>query len=206
MTIIDQVTSISEKKGNNYVVAELCARDPEKIQEVVDGLVYRDGKVVADCAEVLTEIALTKPELVAPFGGQILPILYQKNNRARWETMHCLSLIASLRPEIIEQNLEQFSSFIETHDSVIVRDYAIDAIGNFAGTSLEAARKAMPILEKSLYVWEGRHAGHALEGLIRIVPYLPSSRAHLQEIASAYLTAKNGAVRKSASRLARILK
>jgi hypothetical protein len=177
------LSSQSGERRGNYAVAARCVEDPSLIPQIAAGLDQTDNRIVIDCAEVLTEIARVNPSLVSPFGDQLPKLLKSKNNRARWEGMHCLAFIAKLVPEVVRPLLGDFDEIIRTNESIIVRDYAIDGIGNYAQSSMDAARLAMPILVGSLKVWDGRHAGHALTGLTYVAQLLPETRPHLSKIA-----------------------
>lgn len=48
--------------------------------------------------------------------------------------------------------------------SVIRRDYAVDALANYAATNQGAAESTYPLLKEALTVWNGKQAGHALRG------------------------------------------
>jgi hypothetical protein len=201
MNLISRLSSQSDDRRGNYSVAAQCIEDPSLIPQIVTALDQSDNKIVIDCAEVLTEIAKVNPVLVSPFGMHIPKILTNKNNRARWEGMHCLAYIANLVPEVVQPLLDEFDEIIRTNESIIVRDYAIDVIGNYSQSSMDAARLAQPILERSLKVWDGRHAGHALTGLTYVAQLLPQTKLHLKEIAQDYLNHPSGVIQKAARKL-----
>ncbi len=205
MKILTQLSSqIGDRSGNHQATAQ-CLENKSLIQEIVAGLENSDNKIVIDCAEVLTEIAKEEPTWIAPYSHLLPEILGNKNNRARWEAMHALALTAEYVPEVIEPILEQLMEIIEGDKSVIVRDYAIDAVGNYAKTSVEAAQKAYPILERASRVWEGRHGKQALNGLYNAAELMPEKKAQMQKIAGENLEHKKGTVRKAAKRLLRLV-
>jgi hypothetical protein len=204
MNLLAGLSSQTGDRRGNYTVAALCVKDPSLIPQIVAGLDQTDNKIVIDCAEVLTEIAKVNPALVAPFGKHVPKILANKNNRARWEGMHSLAYIANLVPDVVQPLLGDLDEAIRTNDSIIVRDYAIDVIGNYAQSSMGAARLAMPLLEGSLKVWDGRHAGHALTGLTYVAQLLPETRSHLSEIAQEYMNHPSGVIQKAARKLLKI--
>lgn len=204
MELLGGLSSQCGDNSGNRQVAEQCLNNPSLIPEIIQGLEQKDNKIVVDCTEVLTEIALQQPELVAPYGHHLPHLLANKNNRARWEAMHGLALVAGSRPDVIGPMIEQLLEIIEQDKSVILRDYAIDAVGGYAGTGPEAAEKAFPALERSLGVWEGRHARHALDGLGNVVKNIPGEKDTIREIASGYLDSSSGAIKKSAKVLMRL--
>ncbi len=66
--------------------------------------------------------------------------------------MHCISLIAEHSPNIVKPILVQLKKIIDSDESIIVRDYAIDTVGNYAKTGKDAAQIAFPILEHSTMI------------------------------------------------------
>lgn len=153
---------------------------------------------------MLTEIAKEKPAWVAPY-GQLLPeILNNKNSRARWEAMHCLALIAEYTPDTIQPMIARLTEIIENDESVIVRDYVVDAVGNYAKTSEDTARVAYPILEHATHVWEGRHAKQALNGLRKVLAVLPEKRGEIHKIAEENLDHEKGPARATAKKMLRL--
>ncbi len=89
--------------------------------------------------------------------------------------------------------------------SVIVRDCATDAIGGYASTSATAAQAAFPLLKEVLTLWNGKHAAHALEGMVRIARLLPAMRLELRFIAEEYSHFPRPVVRKAAKELRKVV-
>ena len=96
-------------------------------------------------------------------------------------------------PELVEK--------IALDKSVIVRDYAILTLGEYGGTSAEAARKAWPHLREALVLWEGKHTGKALEAMRKLVAVDAALKAEAQEIAGRFADHKSVKVRIMAKRL-----
>jgi hypothetical protein len=205
MEIYAKLSSQANDRSGNYKVASLCLKDKSLISKIVDGLGSNDNKIVIDCAEVLTEVAKEKPTWVAPYGESLPVILNNKNNRARWEAMHCLSLIAEQSPNSVRPIIPQLVKFIENDESLIVRDYAIETIGNYAKTSKDAAQIAFPILVHAITIWERRHAKQVLNGLQNVLELLPENRVKIKEIAEEDLAHEKGAVRTIAKKLIRLI-
>lgn len=204
MGILNNLTTISGDKMGNYRAADLCLADPALLAEIESGSRAKDGKTVADCAEVFTEVAKQKPELVVPYAASVIALTRHKNNRARWEGMHALALIAGLIPDQIEGLLPQLQETILHNESVIVRDGAVDSVANYAASSPEAARRAYPILVQALHVWDSHHAGHALRGLANIFGQVPELAAEIQAHAEEFSSHKSGAIQKEARRLVKL--
>jgi hypothetical protein len=201
--IVNQLASKMSSRSNepNKAVAIKCIETPELLEEIAGHLKDSDKKLVADCAEVMTEVALSNPSLIAEFTMDLIPLINSKDNRIKWESIHALSLVAHLVPDLIFSILPELEEIMHRDKSIIVRDYTADAIAGYAGTSPEAADNAYPILKKILILWDGRHAARALEGLINIYKVKPLLKNELGKIADAFLDNPKGVIQKAAIRL-----
>ena len=169
MTILEELSSsIGDRtQAANRVVAEKVRADPALLSDIADGLSSANVKLVGDCAEIFTMTAEVQPGTVAAYVPRLIPLLGSKNTRVRWESTHTLALVARHAPEALAPILPSLTSAIGRDTSVIVRDYSILALGEYAATGTTAARAVFPHLVDALKVWEGDHAALALEGLAK---------------------------------------
>jgi hypothetical protein len=203
MNILNQLSSqVSDRttKSNLKVVAQ-CLAQPALLDEIAGGLTSQDAALAGDCAEVFTEVAKEHPALVTPYAKALSVLLTHKTTRVRWEAMHALALAATTVPKVMAALLPSLSDIIHNDSSVIVRDYAVDAISNYAKTSKKAAQAAHPILIEALTVWDGKQAAHALNGLTHVVSAVPSLGGELRAIGIRYHDSGRGVVRKAAKAL-----
>jgi hypothetical protein len=203
---MDLLSQLSSQCGDrtaeaDKAVAAKCLAEPRLLADIAAGLTSPDANLLADCAEVMTEVALEKPQLVAPYAAALVPLLPHKTTRVRWEATHALALIAHLRPDVIAGILPILARAIEDDKSIIVRDYSVDAVGNYAQTGSVKMRQVYPILKRSTQVWAGRHVGHALMGLKHVAANTPELRGEIVALAQKYVEDKRGVVRKTANRL-----
>lgn len=205
MGILDELSSqVGDRtEYSNRKVAVRCVEKPATIAEIVPGIKSKDSKLAGDAVEVLTMVAEQRPELVAPHAKALAGLLTSKTTRVRWEAMHALALVAPLAPQVIAPLLPQLSEMIRTDVSVIVRDYAVDAVANYARAGHKPAEAAYPYLKQALTTWDGKQAGHALNGLVVAAVALPKLRPELSEIGARYLEDRRGVVRKAANALVR---
>jgi hypothetical protein len=128
MEILNQLSSRKGDKTEiaNKLVAEKCIADPKILTEIAVGLEDKDKKLQSDCIEVFTLVSEVKPEFVVPYAENILPLLYGKETKTRWEAVHTLSLIAEKIPDTVFSVLPALQSLVEKDKSTIVRDYAMD--------------------------------------------------------------------------------
>lgn len=207
VSILDQLSSqVGDRTEEaNRRVAAQCLTDPSLLEEVARGLKSKDTALVGDCAEVLTKVAEERPELVAPYAEALALLLVHKNTRVRWEATHALALVAGSSPKVIASSLPRLDVMIQNDPSTIARDYAVTAIGNYAGTSVEAAQSAYPILKKALALWEGKQAARALDGLRIVVGIVPNFEAEIRALAQGFFDDRRGVVRKAAKSLMRAI-
>jgi hypothetical protein len=208
MSLLSQLSSQVGDRSNaaTHVVAEQCLQNPDLLKEIVSGFSHKDKKIAVDCAELMTYVSERKPELVAPYLGEMLSLLTHKETKARWETLHTLAQVAHLVPKAVESVLHELEAFIEKDKSVIIRDYTTESVARYAGTSPEAARKALPFLKFVLEKWGDKHAGRVMEGMLRIYQQIPSLKIELLPYAEAYVGSPKGVNRKAATKLLKALR
>jgi len=171
------------------------------LDEVAVGLEWNDHKLVGDCAEVFTEVAKENPALVVPYVARIAPLISHKNTRVRWESTHALALVASLAPERVAPLLPDLVAKIERDKSVIVRDCAVLALGEYGRSGPEAAREVFPHLSRALEMWEGKHAKLVLEAMSKLVEVEPGLGVEVQAAAQACLDHRRANVRRLAQKI-----
>jgi hypothetical protein len=204
MSILQRLSSaIGDRSSEpNKAVAREALAQPELLAEIAAGLEMRDKKLLADCGEVFTEVALQNPALVAPYVDALIPHIDHKYTRLRWEAMHTLALTASLVPDRIAPLLPNLLDKIERDKSVIVRDYTVLALGEYGGSSPARARETFPHLQWALWQWEGKHAKLVLEGMSKLVGAEPELEPELRRAAAECLDHYRANVRKLARKLA----
>ncbi|MBP8083193.1 MAG: hypothetical protein KAZ87_08345 [Spirochaetes bacterium] len=203
MSIIDKLSSrVGDRtEESNKIVAAECLKKTVLLKEIESGLLSCDAKLAADCAEVMTNVGINNPRMLVPFADVLLKTITHKNSKAKWEAVHSVSLIAGYIPDNILNNLPVISSLMLNDKSVIVRDYSTDIIANYAGVGKAEAERAYPMLKEMLYRYEGKHAGHALKGLMNVVRILPDEKNVIAGIAEEFLLHKKAVIAKTAKRL-----
>jgi hypothetical protein len=200
MSILSQLSSQSgdRTEAANRAVAAQCLKHPELLQDIAGALGDGNPALVGDCAEVLTKVAEEDPGLVVSYAEKLAPLLAHKTTRVRWEAMHGLALVAALTPKLITRLLPQLQEKLRKDASTIVRDYAVEALGGYAGSGPAAADKAFPLLAEALTLWDGKHAARALNGLARVAERAPRHEPAIRTLAYAQLGAARGVTRKAA--------
>jgi hypothetical protein len=171
---MDVLIQLSSQVGDrtedsNKRVASEVLKDPALLEQLAGGLASNDFKLAGDCAEVMTNVAAENPELVVPYADSLIRQIGHKDTRVRWESMHSLAEIASRIPNKMYAIVPKLAEIIASDKSVIVRGYAIRALGEYGSTSPTAARKVWPPLVKQSDRWEGKDTGKVLESLVTLV-------------------------------------
>jgi hypothetical protein len=203
MRILAQLSSASgdPTEASNKAIAAEALKDAAILDKVAAGLALDDRKLLGDCVEVFTEVAKENPALVAPYAAQIIPLLGHRDTRVRWEATHALALVAALVPDQIAPLLPDLAHKIEGDRSVIVRDCAVKALGEYGRSSPEAARQTFPLLGEALKAWQGKHAKLVLEGMAKLLAVEPALGPEVQAAAQTCLDHKRANVRRLAQRM-----
>jgi hypothetical protein len=153
----------------------------------------------------MTFVAVTNPELFAKYFNELHPLIKHKNSRVKWEAMHAISLIAHLVPDHIFSILVELDDILHKEQGVIVRDYATQAICNYAQTGKEAAGIAYPVLKEILHFWGERHASRVIETLSKIYLLMPGIKNELSVVVSEYENSSRGIIKKAVAKLKKTL-
>ncbi|MDD5369490.1 MAG: hypothetical protein PHQ40_10410 [Anaerolineaceae bacterium] len=207
MSILTQLSSSrgDRSETSNRNAALLCINTPEWIAEIAEGLGGPNPALAGDCAEVMTQVAEDHPELVMPYAEKLIPLLADRTTRVRWEIAHALALISQADPAVIGRHLPALHEILLHDASIIVRDYLVDSVGNYAASGKHPAEQAFPTLVQMLVAWDGKQAGHALQGLLKVARQTPDKMVEIRESARPFLNDRRGVVRKAAKVLLKAL-
>jgi len=203
MEILNQLSSQKGDKTEtaNRLVAEQCTANPKLLAEIAVGLEDNDKKLQSDCMEVFTFVSEVKPESVVPYADNILPLLYSKETKTRWETVHTLSFIAEKIPDMILSVLPVLQSLVEKDKSTIVRDYAMDTVANYAKVSAGTSEKAYELLKYALELWGEKHAKQVFKGFNYVLDNCPDFKVEISLLVQPYLTANKKIVATEAKKI-----
>jgi len=213
--LIEQLASqVGVRSGEpNRAAAERCMDNPALLQELADAIALRSGSfakadaaLLGDCAEVMTMVGQRRPDLVAPYVSVLTPLFAHGTARVRWEAAHAVACAAALAPEPVLAKLPKLAQMIRSDQSIIVRDYSVDALGNLAKTGAAAAAAVYPILKEALRLWDGRHAARAIAGLGAAAVRVPAYADEVRAIAGSLAEHEKPVVRKTAKTVLKMLK
>ena len=191
MEILNQLSSQKGDKteGSNKIVAEKCIANPKMLADIVVGLEDKNKKLQTDCIEVFTLVAEKKPEFVVQYVEYIVPLLYSKEAKTRWEAVHTLSYITEKTPDTISSILHILQSLAENDKSTIVRDYAVDTISNYAKTSVKTSKEAYKLLKSILDLWGEKHARQVFKGFNHVLDNVSDYKIEINLLVQPYLSA-----------------
>ena len=203
MEILNQLSSQKGDKTEiaNRLVAEQCIANQKLLAEIAIGLEDKDRKLQSDCMEVFTFVSEVKPEFVVPYADNILPLLYSKETKTRWEAVHTLSFIAEKIPDMILSVLPVLQSLVEKDKSTIVRDYAMDTVANYAKVSVETSEQSYELLKYALELWGEKHAKQVFKGFNYVLNNCPDLKAAINLLVLPYLTANKKIVAAEAKKI-----
>lgn len=203
MSILSKLSSSMGERGeaSNRTVAGMCIENPDLLGEIAEGLESGSDVIKGDCAEVMTFVAKNEPEFVVPYVGSLVPLVEHPKARVRWEAIHSISLVAGLAPHFLRKLIPKLDEIIQNDTSIIARDCAVRAVGNYAETGLEAAMEAYPVLINAIPVRDCRHAHHAINGLINALGFLSDKTDELEKIGEEYMESSRGVLKKAAKKL-----
>ena len=207
MSVLEQLSSAigdRSEAANKRVIAQ-CLQHPELLAEIDQGLDSSDRRLLADCAEVMTEVAAEQPEWVAPYAERLAPLLRHKAGRVRWEAMRGIARVAVHVPDLIERLLPDLRAIVQSDKSVIMRDGAVDALARYACLGPREAGQAYPALCDALEAFAGKQAHHAMPGLACVAQFLPAHHEVIRAGAETFLESERTVVRRAAKRLLQTL-
>lgn len=203
MSIIFQLSSQLKERGEqgNRRVVELILQNPSLYIEIINNLNTKNPALLGDCVEVCAMLAENDPDLVAPFAQIIIPLIYHKNSKVRWEAMHTIALITPKTPDLIFQIWDYLAQLFLEDKSVIVRDYIVVCAGNLAACGGPYIKVIYPFLVDALNAHNTHHAKLALEGIIKALPYLIDHLEGLEGVVEVFIQHPKPSIKKSAQKL-----
>ena len=203
MEILNQLSSQKGDKTEdcNKIAAEKCIANPRLLAEIAIGLEDKNKKLQSDCIEVFTLVSEKQPEFVVQYVENIVPLLYSKETKTRWEAVHTLSYIADKIPDTISHILPTLQSLVEKDKSTIVRDYAMDTVVNYAKVSAETSEKSYEILKFALELWGEKHAKQVLKGFNYVLDNCSEYKTEISSLVQPYLTANKKIVATEAKKI-----
>lgn len=152
MKVLDKIASALDRRDevpNQELAKEIVAKaDKGAVQVLVENLTNKSKAIQNDCIKVLYEIGERKPDMIAGYSANFLPLLDHKNNRLQWGAMTALNYISTIKPKNIYDNLHKIVGATD-HSSVITRDQAVNILINLTAVP-EYSENAFSLLLEQL--------------------------------------------------------
>ncbi len=149
MSVLNGIAYYQNRRdeGPNQELARQLAEsgDEQGIREIAGNLWNRNKNVRSDCLKVLYEIGYIRPELIAPYVGDFLKLLKDKENRMIWGGMIGLATVAELRPREIWHHIDEVIAAVD-QGTLITVVWGIKTLARVAAADPAYSRKLFPIL------------------------------------------------------------
>lgn len=139
-----------DEKANIKLAEELVKSENQKdIAEIVLALQEKNKIIANDAIKVLYEIGERKPMLIAEYTQQFLDLLSSKNSRLVWGAMSALAEVASLRADIIFEQLDKVYIGYNS-GSVIASDQSMTVLARLCMANERYKQAIFPFLIEHL--------------------------------------------------------
>jgi hypothetical protein len=148
MSVIPKLATSLDRRDEipNQELAEEIVRSEDKtaVGELVENLKNKNKGIRYDCIKALYEVGYRKPQLIAGYLRDFLPLLQNKDNRLQWGAMTALGCIVKEKPADIFASLGQVIEAAEK-GSVITRDHCVKILVSLSELD-KYADKTFPLL------------------------------------------------------------
>ncbi len=149
MSILDRIASRQNRRDdipNQELARELVEfNNLAGVKEIAENLHCKGKNIQSDCIKVLYEVGYLKPEMIADYASDFTSLLKSKNNRLVWGSMIALSTVASLKADMIYENLDRIYTAMN-QGSVITKDNGIKVLATIASQNKQYEKAIFPYL------------------------------------------------------------
>jgi len=149
MSVIEKIAffrGIRDEVPNQELARELAeAGDAEGVKEIAGHLWDKNANVRSDCLKVFYETGYLNPALIAPYAGDFLKLLNNRQNRLVWGAMIALSCVATLEADTLFESRELICKTID-EGSVITQDGGIKSLALVASVDKTYQEALTPYL------------------------------------------------------------
>lgn len=135
LALLQRLSNPGKNRGEQLNIAlakEIAARsNREDLLELFILLEEKSKGLQHDVIKVISEIAVTRPTLIAPFSGKLVQLLTHKSNRVQWGAMTALAAITAEVPATIFSFLPAIIGAADK-GSVITNDQCVYLLAKLA--------------------------------------------------------------------------
>ncbi|HWQ47208.1 MAG TPA: hypothetical protein VN376_10085 [Longilinea sp.] len=172
MSAIEKIAASQNRRDEvpNQDLARILAdrEDTAGIREIAENLWNKDPAVKADCIKVLYEIGYLKPQLIAPYAGDFLKLLTNRNNRLVWGAMIALAAIAPLQADDLFPEVEKIKK-VMAEGSVITVDCGVKVLAGIASQRPAYRQAIFPYLAEHLRTCRPKEVPQHAESILAAV-------------------------------------
>jgi hypothetical protein len=140
-----------DRTPNLDLARDLAAReDTAGIREIAENMWNDNKNIHGDCMNVMYEIAIIDPNLVAQYADDFIKLLKSKHHNMVYGAITALAEIAKVNPDFISRHFNEIKKVAETGHDAITVDKSISALAHTAAASEEFNRVIFPYLMKHI--------------------------------------------------------
>jgi len=172
MAALEKIATNQNRRDEvpNQELARVLAdrEDTGGIREIVEGLTNKDPAIRADCIKVLYEIGYIKPQLIAPYAGELIRLLTNRNNRLVWGAMIALAAVAPLQADALFPEVEKIKK-VMAEGSVITVDNGVKVLAGIASHKAQYRQAIFPYLIEHLRTCRPKEVPQHAESILPAV-------------------------------------
>ncbi len=172
MAALEKIATNQNRRDEvpNQELARVLAdrEDTGGIREIVEGLTNKDPAIRADCIKVLYEIGYIKPQLIAPYAGELIRLLTNRNNRLVWGAMIALAAVAPLQADALFPEVEKIKK-VMAEGSVITVDNGVKVLAGIASQKSQYRQALFPYLIEHLRTCRPKEVPQHAESILPAV-------------------------------------
>ena len=146
MGILDLREASAEKASATVKkeIVESCLASPSQLHGIADALMTTKGKLQIAAAEVLAEIAETRPDLISTHVPSIMRIADEKSARASKLALSAMAAAATADPSAVARYQKELEGFAKAGGKL--RTPALAVLGRLGSASPRWAGSVRPVL------------------------------------------------------------
>jgi len=151
-------------------IAARAAADPALLAQVMDALSGSDRRARQHASRVVHALAISKPDVLRPYGDTLADALEVPESQTRWEVLGTLEKLVSVDARLIDKALPGITTALHDAESGVVRLAAFRVLCAYGATTAKRSERVWPLIDEGLRVFHGDPEFTAmLVGVVRLV-------------------------------------
>jgi hypothetical protein len=183
---------------------KLSKRPAEYVGALLAGLVAKEKRVVAGCAELISLCSVEAPELFYPHAERFLQNLHAKAPILRWEAVCTIGNLARVDAQHkLKEAIGELLPLL-SHKSIVLQSHTAHALGKLGAVYPEQAPRILAAFADSVEHFPGTRVGLLLEATAPLTT-VPTLHNALRAFVTPYADSALRPVAQKAKRLLRRL-